>query len=151
MKPYLLAALAAAVTAAALVASANGQSSPTVLHLVDHEKHFALTDVKPKGAQRKGSQGDTLYLGGRTTGDDRGTSNLICSVTKPGRKSTFECRGTLALRKGTITFEGVTYSNVDGDTFAVTGGTGAYDGAAGTMVSGSGKGDATKLTITLTG
>lgn len=150
MKPILSAAAAAAATAAvALATSASGQSTPTTLSLVDHETHVALADVKPKGLPKKISQGDTLALGGRTTGDDRGTSNLVCTVTQPGRRAVFACHGTLELRRGSISFEGVTHANVDGDTFAVVGGTGDYEAAAGTMVTGSGKGDATKITLTL--
>ncbi len=66
-----------------------------------------------------------------------GTGYLTCNLT--GRARTFEsanyeCTGTHTLRNGTITFAGNARLAAREITVAVTGGTGAYDGASGNMV-----------------
>jgi hypothetical protein len=145
------AAVAAAATAALLVASASGQSQPTTLHLVDHEKYFAFTDVKPKGIEKKTSQGDTVYLGGILTGDSKGRSHLVCTATLPGRKrAQYTCNGILALAGGDIAVEGRTLNASNLAAFAVTGGTGDYAGAAGTIATHGHSGSRTDIVITLT-
>ena len=67
----------------------------------------------------------------------------------PRAKGISECIGTVILAKGTISFGGVSHIVTSGDTFAVTGGTGAYAGARGVLVGSQGKGDSTNLTVKL--
>ena len=74
-----------------------------------------------------------------TAGARVGTGHLSCVITQPARnfgRSTYQCSGTNRLRDGSISFSLVARLGADRVvTAAVTGGTGAYDGAAGEAVS----------------
>lgn len=67
-----------------------------------------------------------------------GTSHLSCVITRPARnfgRSVYQCTGTDRLRDGSLSFSLVARLGVDRIiTAAVTGGTGAYDGARGEAV-----------------
>jgi hypothetical protein len=67
-----------------------------------------------------------------------GTGYMSCVITRPARnfgRSVYQCTGTNRLRDGSISFSLVGRLGVDRViTAAVTGGTGAYDGARGEAV-----------------
>ncbi|MCW2993349.1 MAG: hypothetical protein JWQ18_844 [Conexibacter sp.] len=156
MKPILIATTAAALAAAAIAATASGQAptttAPTTLKLLHQESHFAFVDVAPRGGTRKPpSEGDQFVIGGRLTaaGKPSGTANLVCTITQPGAKGLSECVGTLVLPTGSITFAGGSRIATEDDTFAVTGGTGAYAKATGTLAAVATKGGRDALTVQL--
>ena len=152
MKKTIAAAVAAATATAgiALATSAHGAGG-TTLHLVDHNAGFAFQDVKPKQLPKKGSLGDTLTIAGRLTGDRTGTSGLVCTVIQAGKGGSELCQGIAKLPDGTIVFSGRSNQDDSPSPLAVTGGTGAYAGAGGTITTKDGKHDTTLVTITLEG
>jgi Dirigent-like protein len=116
-----LAATGAAVVAAATLASA--QTPPTTLHLVSKsQRHVGFF---PKGAPKQGSR---FGFGDRVTGDDRGSSIGVC--TDVGGK--LLCTIQVQLSKGTLTVQGELPERAHDTAVAITGGTGAYNGARGT-------------------
>jgi hypothetical protein len=118
---------AAALATAALMASAgSAQAPPTTLHLVStSQKHAGFM---PKGAPRLG---DRLGFGDRITGDDTGYDRAVCTVV--GRPQLL-CTIQVQLAKGTLTVQGMLPERATKVPVAVTGGTGAYNGARGTAL-----------------
>jgi hypothetical protein len=152
MKPLIPAAAAAALAAAALAATASGASAPATLRLTQIDHHFKLVDVAPRGGDAKPpSQGDELVIGGRLRqgGRSAGSSNLVCTVTQPGRRAVADCTGTLVLRRGDISFAGVSAFAKQINVAAVTGGTGDYAGATGVVTTSDGSGSRTAITVEL--
>jgi hypothetical protein len=158
MKSLIYAVSVAAAVVAVVAAGASGKSSPAgaasiTLKFVEHDSAFAFVDVPPKGGARKPpSQGDEFVIGGRLTQGGRkvGTSNLVCTITQPGKNGLSTCAGTLIVPGGTITAQGVSYLTTNTDTFAITGGTGRYASAKGVVVSSQAKGgNADDITVKL--
>jgi hypothetical protein len=158
MKSLIYVVAVAAALVAVVAAGALGKSSPavnasTTLRFVEHDSAFAFVDVPPKGGERKPpSQGDQFVIGGRLTQGSKnvGTSNLVCTITQPGKNGLSTCAGTLIVAGGTITAQGVSYLTTNADTFAVTGGTGRYASATGVVVSSQSKsGAADDITVKL--
>jgi hypothetical protein len=153
----LLAALAAGVAVAAATAlPATGEEAPRTLTFSSTQaaRDMREIDAAPRGE----SLGDrfvfasTLRTGTRLAGRMEGDCLLV--------DRTFEglaCSLTAILADGTITFQGAAVNKaipggVGGtrEEFAVTGGTGAYAGAAGTLRR-TGNGRRDTLTIALAG
>ena len=117
---------AAALATAALMAGAGSAQTPaTALHLVGTPQKGV--GFMPKGAPR---QGDRLGFGDTVTGDDTGHDRGICTVMKGGLVCTIQVQ----LSKGTLTAQGTVPERSNKTPIAVTGGTGAYDGARGTAL-----------------
>ena len=123
-------AAAAGLAIAVLGASAGGQSTATV-HVIEH----AISDATTTDAGKKGdSAGDILTFANpvfdatdkRKVGSDQGW----CVRTVPGKA--YECFWTTFLARGQITVEGPFY-DASNSVLAITGGTGIYAGARGTM------------------
>jgi hypothetical protein len=158
MKPLIcvvsvVAAVFAVVAVGAFGKSSSAGAASTTLRFVEHDSAFAFVDVPPKGGARKPpSQGDEFVIGGRLTQGGRkvGTSNLVCTITQPGKNGLSTCAGTLIVPGGTIAAQGVSYLTTNTDTFAVTGGTGRYASAEGVVISSQAKGaDADDITVKL--
>ena len=149
---HLLIAVVTAASVLAIVATASGHATGRTIHLVQHDKHFAFIDNPPKGGMQKPpSQGDQYVIGGVDTenGKPAGTTNLVCVVTQPGKKAVSTCNGSLILAKGTITATGVSSIATNSDTYAITGGTGAYAGARGVLVTTQGRHESTLIVVKL--
>jgi hypothetical protein len=133
---------AAALATAALMASAgSAQAPPTTLHLVSTSQKNA--GYMPKGAPRLG---DRLGFGDRITGDDSGYDRAACTIVGKPR---LLCTIQVELAKGTLTVQGMLPERANKTPVAITGGTGAYDGARGTaLVTDHGNGQ-TDVDITL--
>jgi hypothetical protein len=124
-----LAALAAALVTAALMASAGSAQAPaaaTTLH---------LTSTPQKGVGfgsfvHRPHQGDRFGFGDVVTGDDTGFDRATCTVI--GRS--LVCTIQVQLSKGTLTVQGIVPQTAKDNPLAITGGTGAYDGARGTAL-----------------
>lgn len=128
MKPFIP---AAAVAAVAFVATAHGQSAPTTLKLTEGPAKLSYVDAPPKKGLKKPSPGDVFVIVGKVTGDDTGTTNLVCTVTG---KVGSECQGTVRLAHGSLTLAGFSTFAGNTDSYAVTGGTGDYAGKSGVAV-----------------
>jgi hypothetical protein len=127
--PLALSAGAAAIVAAALAATTGSAQTPaTSLHLHLGAKAEKGVGFFPKGRPR---QGDRFGFGDRISGDDTGYDRGTCTVM--GTKSGI-CTVQLQLSKGTLTAQGLVSMSQRSKNapVAITGGTGAYDGARGT-------------------
>jgi hypothetical protein len=122
----LAAGTAALATAAVLAASGSAQAPPSSLHFVSNtQKHVGFF---PKHALR---QGDRLGFGNRISGDDTGFGRAVCTaIGHEGLLCTLQAQ----LSKGTFTAQGLLPERAHNTPIAITGGTGAYDGARGTAL-----------------
>jgi hypothetical protein len=151
MKLLIASLIAAALTAAALGATASGRAS-TTLRYVEIDDHFKFVDIPPLGGERKPpSLGDEFVIGGTLKVGSRtvGSTNLVCTVTVAGSKGVNECHGSAVVPGGSITVEGASQAASNSDVYAVTGGTGRYAAAQGTVASSQGKGDTTDIVFNL--
>ena len=137
----LLAAGAAALaTTAVLAASGSAAAPPSTLHFVStSQKHVGYF---PKGAPHQGSR---IGFGDRITGDDTGIDRAACTVI--GRQ--LLCTIQVQLAKGTLSLQGLVPEHSHNTPIAVTGGTGAYDGARGTALVSDVNGHTTKVDVSL--
>jgi hypothetical protein len=122
----LSAGLATIATAALLATSGSAQAPPTSLHLVG-------TDQKGAGFgnHRNLRPGDRFAIGHKIKGDDTGIDRAICTYIGKGYA---HCTNAFRLSKGTLYVEGLVQGEPTRSPYAVTGGTGAYDGARGTAI-----------------
>jgi hypothetical protein len=131
---------AAALATAALMAGAGSAQTPAAaLHLVGTPQKGV--GFMPKGAPR---QGDRFGFGDTVTGDDTGHDRGVCTFMKGGLLCTIQVQ----LSKGTLTAQGIVPERSNKTPIAITGGTGAYDGARGTALVTDGK-NQTTVDITL--
>ena len=131
-----LAATAALGTAIAIPSISQSQSpGERTITLTARTKSVKLADPSLRPAA-----GDVLVSVSvlRREGARVGTAHLSCVITRPARtfgRSTYQCTGTDKLRDGSLSFSLVGRLGVQRViTAAVTGGTGAYDGARGEAV-----------------
>ena len=130
---------AALATAALMAGAGSAQTPATALHLVGTPQKGV--GFMPKGAPR---QGDRLGFGDTVTGDDTGHDRGVCTFIKGGLLCTIQVQ----LSKGTLTAQGIVPERSNKNPIAITGGTGAYDGARGTALVTDGK-NQTTVDITL--
>ena len=106
--------------------------APKTLHVIEHATTNTLQHIGP--ATQKDSVGDVLgYANPIFDAADKkriGSDNGSCIRTVVG--NAFECTWTTILKQGQIVVEGPFYDGRD-SVNAITGGTGAYDGARGEM------------------
>ena len=149
-RPVAAATAAAAVTAAVIVATAGGQTSggrTVTLTEVPKGASFGFVDSPPKtrftreGEPRKLAPGDLEVLS-ITVADSQGVRvgrlHAYCVVTRRGvvAKHEEECTASYRLGDGTITAsDAFVGSESTTWTAAIVGGTGAYEGARGTLTS----------------
>jgi len=137
MRKTLLGAALGAVAMLAVVAVSSALARPAhhgnghgTIHVIEHATSDTVIDNGAKGD----SIGDTLAFGNalydasNTTvvGSDGGQ----CVRTVAG--TSWECAWTASLKNGQITVEGP-FLDAGDSTLSITGGTGAYRNAAGTM------------------
>jgi hypothetical protein len=131
------------VCAAAIAANAGAaQNGTTALHLV--AKSQRKVGFMPAGPPHQGSR---LGFGDRISGDDRGYDRAVCTFM--ARSSGLLCTVQLHLSKGTITAQGEIPQRAKNSPVAITGGTGAYDGARGTALATDTGGGTTTIAVTL--
>jgi hypothetical protein len=138
---------AAAATTAALVISDAGQAQQAAgqtLVLRNSAIKIADVDVPPLVRSKRSPEtpGDEVIVTSKLAGAATGSRYLLCAAAKQGpsiEKALYSCQLTYALADGTITAAGVGRIGAGGPvTVAVTGGTGSYAGARGTLTSKSG-------------
>ncbi len=112
-------------------ASADQQK---VVHVVEH----AITDTVQEFNPPKMSLGDILGFHNPVfnAADSKqvGTDNGQCTRTVASGKTEWECFWTVLLLHGQITVEGPYYDDGTDTTLTITGGTGVYLGAEGSML-----------------
>jgi hypothetical protein len=71
------------------------------------------------------------------SGKPAGSVDLVCTATRPQHfpKVAVPCVGVAKVSDGTLAFAGIVNIDKNKQTLAVTGGTGAYEGARGTITS----------------
>ncbi|MDP9188050.1 MAG: hypothetical protein M3O25_02235 [Actinomycetota bacterium] len=120
------------------VATADGKGK-RALRIVATEIQFEYLDLGTPGP----SLGDELVFSERLSRRGRrvGVSGVVCTATQvkpPYDVMMFHCVGTLKLRRGQITLQGLIEVQGEDDpgpfTVAITGGTGRYSGAGGKAV-----------------
>jgi allene oxide cyclase len=137
MRRTLFGAAAAALVMLAVVAVSSALATPAhhgnhglTIKVVERATSDTLVDNAPSGD----SVGDTLGFG--NTIYDASNSTVVgsdggqCVRTVPG--VSFECMWTTSLKDGQITVEGP-FLDAGDSTLAITGGTGAFRNASGTM------------------
>ena len=141
-----LGATAAAITVAlVLAAGGSGQvSGARTIKLFEAPKGstFGFVDNAPKTSRKDphASIGDILAFSNPIFDGSRkhrlGVSSAQCIATRAGRVASaiYTCSGTFALNDGTIAVAALQRGEPTTQQLAVTGGTGAYDGARGTIV-----------------
>lgn len=131
----LLGAFAAMLVVAA-VAGGHGSKGHRSLELVGTEASFNFVDADPKQANPDNdppTPGDAFFISETITkqGEDFGSLYVHCTFITD---AVTQCIATFDLPNGQITLQGV-LQDVPDFTVAVTGGTGDYSGASGTMSS----------------
>ena len=88
-----------------------------------------------------------------STGSASGYDVVSCTVVRVlnevKRAGVLQCNLTARLKNGTVAAQGIVWQNGSDSRLAVTGGTGAYDGAAGSLLVSSPNVDRTQLTFAL--
>jgi hypothetical protein len=81
------------------------------------------------------SLGDSFIFTSRLTkhGKQVGHTGVVCTITSTAREES-QCVGTARLRGGQITIQGLLAGEPATFEFPITGGSGAYEGAEGTLV-----------------
>lgn len=137
----LAAGAAALAGTAVLAASGAAQSPPTTLHLVSKAQQGV--GFMPKGRPHPG---DRIGFGDKITGDDTGFALGACTIV--GRAGLL-CTIQVQLAKGTLSAQGLLPEHARNTPVAIIGGTGAYDGARGTVLATDVNQTTTNLTVNL--
>lgn len=132
------AAVAVAALAVGSVGPATGQGktdrggdSGQTVRVVSINTEEAFVDV----GEPDFSLGDSFIFTSKLTkhGKKVGHTGVVCTITSTAREES-QCVGTARFRKGQITIQGLLAGEPDVFGFPITGGTGAYEGAEGTLV-----------------
>jgi hypothetical protein len=143
---HLLLLAAVAATVVGVVAVTAGQAdSPgeRTIRLVEKGGSFTFVDNPPTGNARTRlvSAGD--FSAGTVQLDDEsgkrvGSLQIVCIATVSGKevRARFQCNGTLSLADGSLAISALQKRHADQDVtyISVIGGTGAYEGARGSVV-----------------
>jgi hypothetical protein len=138
--PLAFVAAAAVVALAVSATSGSAQTPSTTLHLVGKSQNGV--GFFPKNRPH---QGDRFGFGDKVSGDDTGIDRGVCTII--GRQSL--CTIQVQLSKGALTLQGFISERAHNQQIAVTGGTGAYDGARGTAVATQVNNSTTNIQVTL--
>ena len=147
----IVGAVAASTVALMLAVTGSAQTQGRVFHVIVHEVQFTDVDHPPK----KFSQGDEFVFRGKlfdTSKKHIGSSGGSCVFVVAARhKSAAQCTNVFFLPEGKITAIGGVWYRPELQTFAVpiVGGTGAYNGAEGTLVIKQLRGGKSNLTFKL--
>ena len=161
IKPIVGATVCLAAAAAGSLAVTSGAQQPGppagTMQLVqpNEDVEFHFVDEAPRQTRRRAfSPGDTLVTRGPlrdTAGERVGRAQMLFVVTRAkGQAADTQFSATLILRDGHLVIEGADTAKDDVDTFAITGGSGRYTGARGTLQLTPGD-RASSLSISFTG
>lgn len=130
----LMAALAAMLVVAAVAGGNASKRGHQSLELVGTEAQFSFVDADPKQANpdtEPPTAGDSFFITETISKHDKPFGNLYIQCTFITGDAT-QCLATFDLPNGQLTIQGVIGDTTD-FTLAVTGGTGAYFDAGGTI------------------
>jgi hypothetical protein len=136
--PLALAACATALAAGGAVAVAQGAASsptaPQTIALKIPKTHFKYVDTGRKGPSTGDRDLDYADIADARTGAHRGVLMQACDFAKLGKRVISSCSGGMQLASGEIDFtlSGLERGRIS--TYAITGGTGAFSTARGTVV-----------------
>jgi hypothetical protein len=147
--PVAVVAIAGIATAAVVTSGGSAQTpGPRTLTFTEVNKGqtFNAVDNPPLSRKSHGfpvsaSPGDLFVFStplADQAGKPAGTLNVSCTAIKGNRnfeRGVFLCNAVTNLTSGTITLEARAQLSQNRTTAAITGGTGAYDGARGTFIS----------------
>ncbi len=140
----LITAVAATVVGVVAVTAGHGGSpAEQTIRLVEKGGSFTFVDNAPTGNaySKLISAGD--FSAGRVqldndAGKQVGSLNIVCVATVSGEEvhARFQCNGTVNLADGTLAISALDERHADQDVshISVVGGTGAYEGARGSVV-----------------
>ena len=131
--------LVATGAAAAVVAGPVGARTTITIHLVEKEQTFHFIDNPPLGGQNQPpSLGDSFVFTNELltrSGMRAGTIRAVCNVTSGEPIFTLTCFGTLGLKGGQLAAVTTIRGEARTQRIAIVGGTGAYAGARGEVIS----------------
>jgi hypothetical protein len=142
----VVAAAAAATALAAVVASSGSASHPgsRTFTLIEAGGNFRFLDGPPRARNQRNpsvSVGDRFIITSRllNQGNARvGRLDAVCTATGRGRtfnRAHFQCSGTFTLHDGTLALSAAFGGSQNNPPIAVVGGTEAYEGARGSIMS----------------
>lgn len=134
-----IAALAALAAVPVMAGAHTGPGKATSDHAIRiHVVEHAVTDTVQQFHPPKNSVGDTLGFHNpvydATNMHRVATDNGYCIRTVATGKTEWECTWTTLLPGGSLTVEGPYYDDGTNTTLTITGGTGLYTGAEGSML-----------------
>jgi len=133
---------AAILTTAALATAGAAQTQATTLHLLGTSQK--QVGFFPRGEPRPG---DRIGFGDKVTGDDTGYDRGVCTIMS--RSGPIACTIWVKLSRGTLTAQGLLPQHAHNTPVAITGGTGAYNGARGTAYATEISQAKTRITVSL--
>jgi hypothetical protein len=138
----ITAGVAAIATTAVIATAGSAQApAPTSLNFVNKTQKTVGF-----GPNHKPRQGDRFGFGDKVTGDDTGFDRGVCTFIG---KNQALCTVVVEVSKGTLTAQGLAPQHPKNTPFAITGGTGAYDGARGTALVTEVNSNTTDVRVTL--
>ena len=130
----VIALVLAPVAALASTSSPSASGHPRIIHVVEH----AITDTVQQFHPPANSLGDVLGFHNpvfdATDTNQVATDNGSCIRTVATGQTEWECTWTTLLQGGNLTVEGPYYDDGTDTTLTITGGTGKYTGADGSML-----------------
>ena len=138
LKFVLAAAMAVVSLCTVGIAGAAKKVSGTTLHLVEKDGAFQYIDNKPLNPNKPPSMGDMFVFSSTLlTKSMKRTGALYaeCVVTRGGQHMLAQCTGTFTLAGGDLALQAlIKDSNAKvPDHIVIVGGTGAYEGATGSI------------------
>jgi hypothetical protein len=137
----LVTAAVAATVIAGILSTSGGAQQPgeRTFKLIEEEGTFKFVDNPPKARNPRNptfSIGDAFVFTSplrSETNSPMGAVHVFCAVTRGGNfsRAASQCNGTYALRDGTLAASAVLKG--DDASIAIVGGTGAYEGARGSV------------------
>ena len=122
-RAMLAAGVAVLVTAGVIAGTGSAQApATTTLHLVSKQ-------TKGGFMPKRFTEGARFGFVDKVSGDDTGSTRIVC--TDVGNKAL--CTVQVQLSKGTLSAQGIVPERSNHTPLAITGGTGAYNGARGTV------------------
>src|SRR5262249_6781751 len=125
-----------ALCVAGVAGAAKQAPGGVTFHLVEKDTGYNFVDNKPTSSAHVASIGDMFAFTSSlwTPGHKRaGSLQASCVVTSGGKHPVFECTGTFNLAGGQLELQTSMRDGVNPTSIAIVGGTGAYEGALGSI------------------
>jgi hypothetical protein len=136
---FAVVALAAAVAALNATAAGTPRRSITI-HLIEKSIGFNFVDNPPRqGRNAAPLMGDQFAFASELltkSGKHAGYLDATCTITRGGERGSGTCYGTFSLKGGEIAgISAISFASESIDYIAIVGGTRAYEGVTGSVVS----------------